>query len=50
MHTDTHLVAAQIDRLHTMIENYPQLLDEEFDQDLDDLRRDLADLCDLLND
>ena len=49
MYTDTHLIAAQIDRLHTMIENYPTLLDEAFDQDLYDLECEIAELRDLLN-
>lgn len=49
MSTDTHVITAQLDRLHTMIENHPALLDEEFDQDLDDLNREFEELRDLLN-
>jgi hypothetical protein len=50
MHTDTHVITAQIDRLHAMIENDPVLLDEEFDADLDDLHREFEELRNLLND
>ena len=49
MFTDTALIHAQLDHLHALIENYPHLLDEEFDRDLDDLEREFAELRDLLN-
>ena len=39
----------QLDHLHTLIENHPFLLDEEFDQDLFDLEREFEELRQLLN-
>ncbi len=49
MPTDHQLIADQIDRYHSMIENYPDLLDTEFDQDLLDLQSEIDELRDLLN-
>ena len=49
MFTDTARIHAPLDHLHALIENYPDLLDTEFDQDLDDLEREFAELRDLLN-
>ena len=49
MFTDIAIVRAQLDHLHALIENYPDLLDTEFDQDLYDLQREFEELRELLN-
>lgn len=49
MFTDNALVHSQLDHLHALIENYPDLLDTEFDQDLDELEREFEELRQLLN-
>jgi hypothetical protein len=49
MFTDTAVVHAQLDHLHAIIENYPDLIDTEFDQDLWDLEHEFEELRQLLN-
>jgi hypothetical protein len=49
MFTDPQHVYAQLDHLHAIIENYPDLIDTEFDQDLYDLEREFEELRQQLN-
>lgn len=49
MFTDTARIHIPLDHLHALIENDPDLLDADFDPDLDDLERAFAELRDLLN-
>jgi hypothetical protein len=49
MYTDHHLAAGRLDRLFGMIENYPTLLDQEFDQELFDPESEVDALRHLLN-
>jgi hypothetical protein len=48
MLTDTARIHAQLDHLHARIEDYPGLLDTEFDQDLYELEREFEELRQLL--